>query len=406
MRFRFEAFDGAGRFVAGDVDAGTEDEARRLVGARGVTAYAIRRGRPADILFREIKLGTARGSLGDRTVARLARDLGVLLQARLPLDSALRILSTACDDRRVKDLVLRLLQGVLDGATLAEAMQALHPAFRPEYIRIVQAGDSGADVATAMLDLADLLDRRVQGLAALRAATAYPALLVALAVVSLWIVLHLLVPAVTPIFLENGRPLPSVLWALNAVRAYSGPLMAALLALGGAGALIVVLARRRDAGRRLVDGTILRIPVYGRIAEARQAARVVRTLATLIKAGVAPIQALETASTLAGNAAMHDRLQRAIVEIRAGLTIGDAIARTNALPEVARRMIVVGEESGCLQEMLLRAALILERQEQTLTSRTLAILTPAVTLFVSGLIAAVILSVMGAILSINDLAIQ
>lgn len=406
MKFRFEAFDGTGQLVVGDIEAASEDEARHLVGTRGVTPFAIRTGRRTDILFRQIRLEDMRGALSDRVVARLARDLGILLQARLPLDSALRILATTCDGRPAKEIVPRLLQSVLDGSTLAEAMQALAPAFRPEYVRIVQAGDTGADVATAMLDLADLLDRRVQGVAALRAATAYPALLIALAVVSLWIVLHLLVPAVTPIFLENGKALPGVLWALNAVRAYSGPAAAGALALACAVALVVLLVRRREGGRIATDRLLLRIPISGPITEARQAARVVRTLATLIKAGVAPLHALQTASTLAGNADIRNRLNGAVADIRAGATIGDAVARTGALPEVARRMIVVGEESGCLQEMLLRAALILERQEQTLMSRALAVLTPAVTLFVSGLIAAVILSVMGAILSINDLAIQ
>ena len=406
MKFRFEAFDGSGQLVIGDIEAASEDEARDLVGTRGVTPFAIRSQRRTDLLFREIRFADMQGALADRVVARLARDLGILLQARLPLDSALRILATTCDGRPAKEVVPRLLQGVLDGATLAEAMQAAAPAFRPEYIRIVQAGDTGADVAAAMLDLADLLDRRVQGVAALRAAMAYPALLVVLAFVSLWIVLHLLVPAVTPIFLENGKALPGVLWVLNGVSAYSGPAAAGALALAGGLGVAVLLARRRETGRILIDRAILRIPIYGRITEARQAARVVRTLATLIKAGVAPLHALQTASTLAGNADMRDRLQRAVADIRAGSTIGDAVARTGALPEVARRMIVVGEESGCLQEMLLRAALILERQEQTLMGRALAVLTPAVTLFVSGLIAAVILSVMGAILSINDLAIQ
>jgi general secretion pathway protein F len=406
MKFRFEAFDGAGQLVVGDIEAPSEDEARRLVGRRGVTPFAIRTGRRTDFLFRQIRLDDLRGALGDKVVARLARDLGVLLQAHLPLDAALRILVTTCDDRPARDTIQRLLQGILDGATLAEAMQALGPAFRAEYIRIVQAGDAGADVATAMLDLADLLDRRVQGLAALRAATAYPALLVALAFVSLGIVLHLLVPAVTPIFLENGKALPTILWALNAMRGYSAPAAMTGAAVLGAGAVALVLARRREASRLVIDRMIRRIPLYGRISETRQAARVVRTLATLIKAGVAPLHALQTASTLAGNADMRDRLHRAVADIRAGVTIGDAVTRTGALPEVARRMITVGEESGRLQEMLLRAALILERQEQTLMSRTLAVLTPAVTLLVSGLIASVILSVMGAILSINDLAIQ
>jgi general secretion pathway protein F len=82
------------------------------------------------------------------------------------------------------------------------------------------------------------------------------------------------------------------------------------------------------------------------------------------------------------------------------------MTKAAALPAVARQMIAVGEESGRLQDMLTRAALILERQEQSRTARTLAVLTPAITILVSGMIAAIILSVMGAILSINDLALQ
>ena len=406
MRFHFEAFDGTGKLVVGDLDAASEDAVRDLLQARGATPFTIRGGRPLDFLFREVRFERPDRTLGDAKVARLARDLGILLQAGLPLDAALRILSTTCDDRWMGDLVLRLLTGILGGGTLAETMQDMGPVFRPEYIRIVQAGDAGADVAAAMLDLADLLDQRVQGRSAFRAAMAYPTLLVALALVSLWIVLDLLVPAVTPIFMENGKPLPNVLWVLNAIRAYSAPVtLGALAAAGGLG-ILFVLARRRAATRVAIDRMVLRLPIIGRISEARQASRFTRTLATLIKAGVAPLQALQTACPLVANADIRGRLQDAVGDVRAGATIGDAMTRTRALPAVARQMIVVGEESGCLQEMLLRAALILERQEQTRTNRALAILTPAVTIFVSGLIAAIILSVMGAILSINDLALQ
>lgn len=406
MKFHFEAFDGAGKLVVGEIDAASEAEARQLVCTRGVTPFAIRSGRPIDFLFREIKFDHANRLLSDSKFARLSRDLGILLQAGLPLDTALRILSTTVDDKWMSNLILRLLEGILHGATLADAMHGMAPVFRPEYIRIVQAGDAGADVAAALIDLADLLDRRVQAQSAVRAAMAYPALLVALAFVSLWIVLDLLVPAVTPIFLENGKTLPTILWVLNTIRTYSGPVSVAGLVVVASLGIAIFFARRRPATRVAIDRMILRTPVFGRISEARQASRFTRTLATLIKAGVAPLQALQTACPLVGNADTRGRLQVAIDDVRAGATIGDALNATRALPAVARQMIVVGEESGCLQGMLLRAALILERQEQVRTNYALAILTPTVTIFVSGLIAAIILSIMGAILSINDLALQ
>jgi general secretion pathway protein F len=87
------------------------------------------------------------------------------------------------------------------------------------------------------------------------------------------------------------------------------------------------------------------------------------------------------------------------------VSIGGALARSSALPIVVQQMIAVGEETGRLQDMLLRAASILERQEQTRTAQILSVLTPAITILVSGMIGVIILSVMSAILSINDLAL-
>jgi general secretion pathway protein F len=138
---------------------------------------------------------------------------------------------------------------------------------------------------------------------------------------------------------------------------------------------------------------------------AARATRFARTLATLIRAGVPALQALQTAVPLVGNRHVRNRLEQAVTDVRAGASLGSAVGRSQALPPVARQMISVGEESGRLSEMLLRAALVLERQEQNRTARALAVLTPAVTILIACLVAAIILSVMGAILSINELAL-
>jgi general secretion pathway protein F len=129
-------------------------------------------------------------------------------------------------------------------------------------------------------------------------------------------------------------------------------------------------------------------------------------LATLVGAGVAPLQALQASCPLVGNRHTRALLSQVGDDVREGSGIAAALARVSALPPVARQMIAVGEESGRLQDMLLRAASVLERQEQARTARALAVLTPAVIILVAGMIAAVILSVMGAILSINEIALR
>lgn len=405
MRFHFEAFDGAGNLIEDDVEATTSEEARRIIRARGVTPYEVRASGSSDFLFREISLDRSR-QIGDAHLARLARDLAVLLQAGLSLDAALRITATIIENPRARRLVLDLSEGILQGSTLADTMAEMGKAFQPEFVRIVQAGELGADLGGAMLELADLLDRRVEIANRIRSAMAYPALLIGLAVISIAIVLGLLVPAVTPLFLENGMPLPAIIAAMEAVRQNASW----ILALVGAGVvalvLSIVVARRSVALRTRLDQLHLSVPIVGRITELREAGRFTRTLATLIKAGVPPLQAFQASCPLVRNHHIRVRLERSLAEIRAGVSIGNALSAAEALPTVVQQMVTVGEESGRLQDMLARAALILERQEQLRTARALAALTPAITILVAGMIAAIILSVMGAVLSINELALR
>jgi general secretion pathway protein F len=257
-----------------------------------------------------------------------------------------------------------------------------------------------------MLELADLIDRRVEIRTKIRSSMAYPVLLVCLAAISLWVVLGLLLPAVTPIFLENGKPLPGVIATLDTVRQNALPILT-----GGASLVIVLLAaraaaRRQPPLRKKLDRLYLKIPLIGPISGLREAGRLTRTLATLIRAGVPLLQALETVAPRVQNNDTRDRFQRAVDDVREGMSLAGALSKWSALPPVARQIITVGEESGRLQEMIMRAAIILERQEQMRTAKILAVLTPAITILVAGLVAAIILSVITAILSINDLVLS
>ena len=405
MKFHYEAFDGAGNLVEGSLDAVSESEARDLVSARGATPYLVRSAPASDILFRDFGRVTSSRRASDSQLARLARDLAVLLEAGLPLDASLRMAATTAEDAKARELALRLLEGIVAGHALPDVMERMG-AFRSEYVQIVQAGEMSADYGTAMRELAELLERRLEVRGRIRSAMAYPALLVVLAAVSVWIILGLLVPAVTPIFLENGMPLPAVIAAMEAVRSNAVWVLASGVMVAGVLVASAMLARRNPATRVILDRIYLSVPVIGAISGLREAARFTRTLATLIRAGAAPLQALEASWPLVRNLHMKERLAAAIADVRAGVSIGTAMARTAALPPIAQQIIAVGEESGRLQEMLVRVTAIMERQEQARTARIVAVITPAVTLLVAGMVAGIILSVVGAILSINELALR
>jgi general secretion pathway protein F len=289
---------------------------------------------------------------------------------------------------------------------LADVISSTKELNQQEYVKMIQAGEMSGDLGGALRELADLVDRRIEIRGRISAALTYPAILVGLAVASVSVVLGFLLPAITPIFLDNGQPLPPVIAALEAVRAN----WSSIVAIGGASAFslvtAVLLLLRNPTYRATLDRLYLRIPTIGPISELRDAARFVRTLATLLKAGVPLLQALAASCPLVKNQFVRNALDRVTTDVSEGVSLALSITSASALPPIAIQLIAVGEESGRLPDMLLRIATIMERQEQDRTACVLSILSPVITIGVAGLMAVIILSVVGGILAINDLVLK
>lgn len=405
-KFDFQAFDRNGAVLRGEIDSDTVEAARSQLFAQGATPFAVNLSPRASSMPGSPAPAKRRRKVGERGVATIARDLSVLLQAGVELEAALRITARTSPNRSTQQLADRLLDGVLAGSTLADVLASIPELSRHEYVRMIQAGELSGDLGAALRQLADLLDRRIEIRARMSSALAYPALLIGLALVSVSVVLAFLLPAITPIFLDNNQPLPPVIEALEAFRLHWETIAIAVASAVLALVALVSLLRRNHANRAALDRASLKIPIIGPILELRDAARFMRTLATLLKAGVPMLQALLASSPLVKNQFVRDALDRVTVAVGEGDALGNAIKRTAALPAIAIQLIVVGEESGRLPDMLVRTATIMEQQEQDRTTRVLAVLSPIVTIGVAGVMAAIILSVVGGILAINDLVLK
>jgi general secretion pathway protein F len=405
-KFLFQAFDRTGSLLRGEVESESIDAARNQIYARGATPLSVDPLVPAGSTFQNGGLLGYRRQVPDLGVATIARDLSVLLHAGVGLEAALRIMARTSADRRTQRLADRLLEGVLAGSMLADVISSTKELNQQEYVKMIQAGEMSGDLGGALRELADLVDRRIEIRGRISAALTYPAILVGLAVASVSVVLGFLLPAITPIFLDNGQPLPPVIAALEAVRAN----WSSIVAIGGASAFslvtAVLLLLRNPTYRATLDRLYLRIPTIGPISELRDAARFVRTLATLLKAGVPLLQALAASCPLVKNQFVRNALDRVTTDVSEGVSLALSITSASALPPIAIQLIAVGEESGRLPDMLLRIATIMERQEQDRTARVLSVLSPVITIGVAGLMAVIILSVVGGILAINDLVLK
>ncbi len=405
--FQYRAYDAGGRLVSGQLDSATRETALDALRRQGALPVEIA---ATDATEGRSRYGLSllrRGTLPDATLALVIRELATLLEADLPLDDALRLIALQPTlDARARRSVDGVLQRVLAGTSLSEALASEAPAFPEIVARLVAAGEQSGGLARPLAALASDLERRVALRTTLRDALIYPLVLLAAAVVALSVVVGVLVPAIAPLFDEAGvaaPPVIAVLRDLQALVATRWPLLvAAVLAL----VVLLALAGERAGVRRGVDALVLRLPVAGPLVQRRETARLAATLATLLGNGVAMLDAMRIAGTAQTNSVYRAATAGMTERLASGSMLSGEIAASGLYAELAQRMIAIGERTGDLPGMLARLARIEETALQRGLERIAGLVAPLLTVAIGLFVGAIILSVMDAVLGLNELALR
>ena len=404
--YRYVAYTRAGALSEGRLQATSIDDAIEMLWERGLTPFETQEdGPPVTGRWWQRQLLPSRKPL-PREVASFTREFATLAQSDIPLDDALRIVSDQFGPTRMRPVIMSLLEAVLDGALLSDAM-ARHPeAFQDEYVNMARAGETSGDMARVFGELADLLERRLELAGRLTSALVYPCVLIVAALVSIAVIMGILVPNLAPLFPEGGRSMPAAV-ALMLLVQEAWPLILLATTAMGIGALAIRTTVRRSSHlQRAADRIILNLPLVGTLSAEQNCARFTRTLGALLRTGVPMLPALASARSAVGNRHIGSGIEASLEAVRDGQSLGRALSGRPSIPQVALRMIKVGEETGKLDEMLLRAAAVLEQQSQRRIERLMTLLTPTLTIAIAGLVGVLILTVMNAILSVNELAVQ
>jgi general secretion pathway protein F len=406
--FRYRGYSAAGDLLEGEIEAASKEEAEDALWRRGLTPFETRESGAATSgrgsLFSGSLFSKRRRPLDLARLASFTREFATLEEADVPLDHGLRILATQSPSPTLRELAEDILKSVVNGAALSDALAKRPEIFSTEYVNVVRAGETVGDVGQALNDLADMLERRVELRSRIGGALVYPALLITLAIVSTAIVLATLVPNIAPIFVDNNRPMPSGLQFILDVEANWRPIAmtAALI-----GALLLLLARAaatRPRWLETLDDALLRVPFIGPLSAQYQTARFSRTLGSMLKAGVPLLGALDSARGAVSNRKMAAQLDAAIDAVRGGASLAAALGRVDHLPAVTLQMASIGEETGKLDAMLLRVATMFERQTQRNIERVMGLVTPVLTILIATVVGGLIMTVMDAVLGINELA--
>ncbi len=403
--FRYKAVTPDGEALEGEMDAVDEASVVARLHEAGhipVRAEPLAAGRGA---LRARARGRGGGRVSAVAVAAVARELATLLKAGLPLERALEILVELGEPERLRALLVGVLDRVRSGASLADAFAAQGDAFPVYFVSMVRAGEAGGALDPVLAQLADYMERSRATAETVKSALIYPLILLFTAGVSIIVLMTVVVPQFKPLFEDAGAALPLatriVIGIADTFQTY-WPFMA-----GGTVALIVVVRLRlRDAPTRLAwDRMLLRLPLAGTLILETEVARFGRTLGTLLRNGVTLLNAMAIVREVHGNTAVAGFVGELAAQVSEGRGLAGPLAEGRLFPRLAVHLVRVGEESGRLDEILLRIADIFDREVQRTMERLLALLVPLLTVGLGMVIAAIIGSVLVAILSINKLAI-
>lgn len=405
--FQYRAYDAGGRLVSGQLDSATRESALDALRRQGALPVEIAATDASESRSRYGLSLLRRGTLADATLALVTRELATLLDADLPLDDALRLIALQPSlDARARRSVDGVLQRVLAGTSLSEALASEAHAFPEIFARLVAAGEQSGGLARPLAALASDLERRVALRTTLRDALIYPLVLLAAAVVALSVVVGVLVPTIAPLFDEAGVAAPPVIAVLRDLQTLVATRWPLLVAAVVALVLLLALAGERAGIRRGVDALILRLPIAGPLVQRRETARLAATLATLLGNGVAMLDAMRIAGTAQTNhvyrAATADMTER----LASGNMLSGEVAASGLYAELAQRMIAIGERTGDLPGMLARLARIEEAALQRGLERIAGLVAPLLTITIGLFVGAIILSVMDAVLGLNELALR
>ncbi len=404
-KFEYKAYGIDGQIVEGQaVSASEVDLLDDLTNKRLVPFYSKEIQKPSENIWTRDLFGGASLSLND--LNRFTSEASILLAANLPLDETLLILSEDKSRGRLSNMSQQVRDAVVAGKTLSEALIRSSRKFPAYYISVVAAGEQAGALNKAFKYLSKHLARQVALRQQLASALTYPAILIAVALVAVGIIITVLVPQLSPVFENTGRSLPFALAAVNALTEVLWQHWHVVFLIAALTSIVGCWAWMSPTVRISLDRLVLKLPLVGTMVSASEAARFARTVGTLQESGAPLLEALSGSLGLSRNLVVNAALQGVIEAVREGSELSGPLRSVGVFPSFSVRLIELGERTGRLEEMLSHTADILEADLIRRIDRVMSLVTPALTLIIGLGVGGLILSVMDAILSVNEVAVQ
>lgn len=401
--FSYKLINSQGQLETGTQEAGSEQALLEELQAKDCIILELKETKSSR--FFGLQLGAQNSGLPEKSLFLFTNQMATLLESGLALDRSLMILLDISEDNpKLNSVTANILEKVKGGKSLADALEAQGPVFSRFYLNMVRAGEHGGNIGAVLQRLADYLQKAKELRDTVTTALIYPSILLVMSALSLMVMLTFVVPQFKEMFESAGQALPVPTQIVLAVSEFLQGYWWALLLLV-LGSIQYFKGQLQDPlSKTKWDRRFLQLPIIGEIILAKETANFSRTFGTLLQNGVSILNSMAIVRETMANKVLIEIVDIAQNDLKSGKPLSDTLVTQPVFPKIAIQMIKMGEETGKLEEMLLRVAVIYDQQLKVSIQRLLALLEPALIITLGLMIAGIIVSILLAILSLNNLA--
>ncbi len=408
--FSYKAMDKGGKEIRGNIEATGEEAVVERLRSMGYYVTQVNRSKQGvgqvDLMdlpiIRAIGKVVSRGKVSLKNQSAFSRQLATLIGAGLPLLRSLQILQEQVEDKNLKEALDSITASVEGGSTLSEAMAKFPRIFNRLYVNMVKAGEIGGALEQVLDRLAMFQEKSQAVRSKVKGAMWYPAVVITIALGVVAIIMIFVVPKFADMFTGLGAELPYPTQVMiNLSEGLVNYWYMPLIAIAGIIILLKLIARY-EYGRYVLDRAKLKLPIFGAIVQKSAIARFARTFGTLLDTGVPILQTLLIVKDTSGN----EVISRAMVDIHSSIRDGDTVSEPMKafpiFPPLVVHMIAVGEETGALDQMLIKVAEAYEREVDDAVESLAKLIEPLLIVMLGGIIGGVVVALYLPIFNVSN----
>ncbi|MDO4611289.1 MAG: type II secretion system F family protein [Candidatus Saccharibacteria bacterium] len=384
-RFNYKARDKAsGRVIKGNIQADSEQTAGKLLLEQGYIPQSI--SEEGSGLF-----GKADSRVTTKDRVMFTRQLSTLIGAGLPLASSLRTVAEQAQNKAMKTVAEEILTAVESGKSLYEAFSAHSDIFNGVYLALIQAGEKSGTLDLALKRLADQEEKDAAMMSKIKGALVYPAIILVVIIAVLAFMMIAVVPQVEALYEDMGEQLPGLTQFLVNITNFFGSfwwlvLIIVAAAIGGS----IYFIKKTTAGRRVADNFKLHAPIFGGLFKKLYVSRFARTAEMMLATGVPMLDSITISIDAVNNTIVEDEYRKSLELIKGGKSLSESLSDRNHMLPLVPQMAGIGEESGKIDEMLGRAALVYENELTDQVNNISTMIEPILMVCMAGIIGVVV----------------